>query len=369
VPRRSLWFALALALGGLLFAAAPASATYCPAGTDYVTDYCVNSALFQTIVLDDFPEAYYRLDDPLGSETMTDFSGHGHHGEYKNGQDSGPIGVTAADNDVARDFFGSGGYGYVNGIQAPGQDTGYSNYTMEIWFNQKDTDGNTAIHDDAMLMQLGGGGALYIKNNTIRFSNKNDEVISPATFNDGEWWMVVGRKTANHLELWTRKSPGVATFFNPTPDATGTSSYRPGGTPTFYIGYGEYAPWFNGSLDEAVYYRHAVPAFRLGYHFYADPAPDNLSNSPRPHKAGASKGDPSKGGSANSKSKSSKKAKLARAKASVKRLKKLVSKAQVWLASLKHHHKSAKAIKKARAQLKKLNRQLVAARHKVKQLS
>lgn len=367
-PRRSPWIALALVLGGLLFAAAPASATYCPAGTDYVTDYCVNSALFQTIVLDDFPEAYYRLDDGENVQTMADFSGNAHNGEYKNRQDSGPIGVTAADNDVARDFFGGSGYGFVNGIKAPGQDTGYTNYTMEIWFNQKDTDGNPAIHDDAMLMQFGGAGALYIKNNTIRFRNKDDEILSPATFNDGEWWMVVGRKTANHLELWTRKSPGVATYFDPTPDATGTSSYRPGGMPTFYIGYGEYAPWFNGSLDEAVYYKHAVPAFRLGYHYYADPAPENLSNGQR-YRAGAGKGGDGKGGTANSKSKSSKKAKLARAKANVKRLKKLVKKSQVWLASLKHHHKSAKAIKKARAQLKKLNRQLVVARHKVKQLS
>lgn len=362
IARRWLARAFALSAFGFLAFAPQASATYCPAGTDYVTDYCVNAALFQTLVLQDQPEAYYRLNDPTGSETMTDSSGNNHHGQYKNDQDSGPVGITAADNDIARDFFGAGGYGFVNGIPAPGPDNSYTNYTMEIWFNQVDTDSDPVIHDDAMLMQDGGGGSLYIKSNTIRFRNgPNDEISAPLPCDDGEWCMVAGERSGAHIYLWVRKSPAAPTFFNPTPDASGLSTYRPGGSPTFYVGYGEYAPWFNGSLDEAIYYKHAVSATRLGYHFYADPAPDNLGNSAR-HRGHSGGGkSPGAGGS--------QKAKLARAKANVKRLTKLVKKAQVWLYSLKRHHAKPKAIKKARAHLKVLNRQLKAAKHKVKQLS
>ncbi len=53
-----------------------------------------------------------------GTQPMVDSSGNHHDGEYKNGTESGPIGI-AGDGDKARRFTGADGYGYANGIAAP----------------------------------------------------------------------------------------------------------------------------------------------------------------------------------------------------------------------------------------------------------
>lgn len=367
--RRSAAATVALALAALAFTSS-APASYCPAGTDYVTDYCVNAALFDDLVLQDDPEAWYRLGDPLGASTMTDFSGNGHHGEYKNKQDSGPVGIAANDPDTARDFWGDGGYGYVNGLAAPGLDNGYTSYTMEIWFFQRDTDSAPTIHDDAMLMQDGGGGSLYIKNNLITFRNGPFDAISYAgpggTFKDDTWYMVAARKQGQNLALWVRESPSAPTFFNPTPDATGSSSYLPGGQPTFYVGYGEYAPWFNGALDEAIYYRHAVPAFRLGYHFYADPAPAKGMARVLPARAADA---PAKPGAAGRPGVAKPRTPLAKARAEVRRLTKLVVKARRWVRAVRASDAPAKHVRRAQRALRKYSKQLKRVRVRVKRLA
>src|SRR5436305_1781798 len=98
---------VALALG-----AAPASATICPGGNtgNPLNDYCVATATWSTLIGGDLPEAWYRLSDGLGATDMLDSSGNLHHGQYKNGQDSGPTGISA-DGDKSRDFWGESGYG------------------------------------------------------------------------------------------------------------------------------------------------------------------------------------------------------------------------------------------------------------------
>jgi hypothetical protein len=325
------------------------------------------------------PEAWYRLGDASAASVMTDSSTHLHHGEYKNGQDSGPVGISA-DNDLARDFWGESGYGYANGIQAPGLDNGYLNYTVEAWFYQTDTDGAPGIHDDATIMQFGGGPAIYVKSNTLRFRNGPfAEVVSLTPYLDNKWYMVVARKTGSKLDFWLRASPNTPTGFQPwIKNGTGTSTYHPGGRPTFYVGYGEYAPWFRGALDEVVYFRRSVDIVDIVDHFYADPAPEQdlhlrsapglAVTAPTATVPGASFNE----NSANPTQKPtvvSRKAKLKAAKAEVKRLTRLVAKTKKWIGSLKHHRAPAKAVKKAQAKLKTFNRQLKRARARVKSLS
>jgi hypothetical protein len=385
---RTLRYALTAA-GALVFAglgASPASASVCPPGytnpdplyTGNPYCYPAGSGAFATLMLASGPEAWYRLGDPAGAQVMLDSSGNGFNGEYKNGQESGPVGISA-DNDLSRNFFGSSGYGYVNGLEAPGVENGYLNYTVEAWFYQADTDGNTSIHDDATIMQFGGGPAIYVKSNTLRFRNGPfHEVISFSPYLDNKWYMVVARKTGNKLDFWLRASPTTPTGFQPwLKDGTGTSFYHPSGKPTFYIGYGEYAPWFRGAIDEVAFFRRSVDIVDIVDHFYADPAPENNLNLSPPVAAPASNPGSNFGeNSANdtgskpaSKPSTSRAAKLKKAKAEVKRINGLVAKTKKWIGSLKHHNAPAKVVKRAQAKLKSLSKQLKRAKARVKSLS
>jgi hypothetical protein len=368
---RTLRYALA-ALGALVFGglgASTASASVCPPGwvnppqnTGNPYCYAAGSGMFATLMSASAPEAWYRLGDAAGAQVMTDSSGNGFHGEYKNGQESGPIGISA------------------NGLEAPGQENGYLNYTVEAWFYQADTDGNLSIHDDATIMQFGGGAAIYVKSNTLRFRNGPfHEVVSFSPYLDNKWYMVVGRKTGNKLEFWLRASPTTPTGFQPwLVDGTGTSFYHPGGKPTFYVGYGEYAPWFRGAIDEVAYFRSSLSIIDIMDHFYADPAPDGHLNLSPPVAAPASNpvsnfGDNSSsapGTKPTSKpTATSRAAKLKKAKAEVKRINGLVAKAKKWVGSLKHHKAPAKVVKKAQAKLKTLQKQLKRAKARVQSLS
>ena len=77
---------------------------------------------FANLIKSNSPLAYWRMGDPIGASVMGDFM-NAYDGFYKNDQDSGPIGISG-DGDRARAFFGENGYGYVNGIAAPLEDSG-----------------------------------------------------------------------------------------------------------------------------------------------------------------------------------------------------------------------------------------------------
>lgn len=378
VRHRHLGLALIGAVAAAMFGAAPASAIDCPPGAytgNPLLDYCqLVHVPFATLIAGDAPEAWFRLGDVQGSETITDSSGHAYNGGFKNGQDSGPIGISG-DGDTARDFWGQSGYAYINDIPAPGQENGYLNYTMEAFFRLEDTDGDVAIHNDGTIMQFGGGGAIYVQSNTLRFRNgPDDEVLVPNLFQDNKWYMVVARKSGTNLSVWFRASPdkNTPTAFPPTPDATGFSHYLPGGSPTFYIGYGSWADWFNGQIDEVSYFRYALSPTQIALHFYADPAPDNALTRriPSATPAGNAPGTHSDNSSnPATKPSTSKAAKLKKAKADVKRITGLVTKAQRWVGSLKHHHASKKTIAAAQKKLTSLRKQLKRAKLHVKSLS
>lgn len=398
--RHRLGPALIGGVAALAFSAAPAAAITCPPGTytgDPLLDYCQSSPVpFATVIAADNPEAWFRLNEATGAQTISDSSGNVYHGGYKNGQSSGPIGISG-DNDTARDFWGSSGYAYINGIPAPGFENGYVDYTMEAYFRLEDTDSDVDIHRDATIMQFGGAGAIYVKNNTVRFRNgPNDEVLVPDLFEDNKWYMVVARKSGNNLAVWLRASPAkdTPTPFDPTPDATGSSDYLPGGSPTFYIGYGTWAPWLDGQIDEVSYFTYALTADQIAYHFYADPAPDDAMTRGIPSSGGGSSGGGSGGGSSPAApapsgdtavpthsgdssnpgrsqpaAAGSRAAKLTKARAEVKRVNKLVGKARKWVGSLKHNFAPLKAIKRAEKKLKSLQKQLKRAKARVKSLS
>jgi hypothetical protein len=387
--------ALALAAGAMALSAAPASATICPGGTsptstnDPLLDYCVVPSahgpnIYRSFTLALGPELYFRMDDPVGSPTM---AGYGvlPDGEFKNAQDSGPIGI-ADDNNTAREFYGESGYGYINGIDAPNWNgfSPYGNYTMVAWIYQPTL-------TEGAIMQFGRGGGLYIDSSyRVVFRNGDDYTTPSAPISASQWYLVVGVKQGSSLRLFVRQSPTSPTYFTPTPQGTGTSIYRPEGQPTFYVGYSEFGPrWFYGSIDEVAYFKKALTTDEISRLFYADPPPDpsvmnvrykvdeptNTGPGGSASAGGGGGSSPSTGGGTfgdnssnpgNSAAKPSKA--LVAARNTVKSLTKLLKKFNRELAQLKREVASRKAIKGAEKAIRDVKRQLKKAKAKVKVL-
>ncbi len=222
---------------------------------------------FEQIYKADAPLAYYRLGDPAG-DLMKDSGPAGRHGTYKNGQESGPVGISG-DGDHARRFFGAGGYGLLSGIPAPKLSS-----TLEAWVNPDDS-GNASIagHGDA--------GELFIKDGRFGFRHMGQAVTADVGPAPGSFTQVAGVWDGVNLMIYVDgKLRGV------TPE-----SKRPGSSSTFYVGYGQIEPWFRGSIDEVAYYDRALSGDRILQHFLADPPPDDLT--PVPPAASPPDGDPS----------------------------------------------------------------------------
>ena len=219
--------------------------------------YRVVPPRYRDLVAQDDPIAWYRLDDPLGSSTLIDSSGHNHNGDAKNRlvldrapalachQVVRPNGCEVA-HDIrgrAAYFDGKGAQGRVDGIVAPA-----GGFTLEAWVRPLDG-------GKMMIAQHGGSGALWIDGGKVSFRSSFDNPITggPALI-PGEWAYVAG--------TWAN---GVGRLYvNGALVASGSMPHPPSGISTFYLGYGDQAPWLHGDLDEVAYYDHALPAGRIG---------------------------------------------------------------------------------------------------------
>jgi hypothetical protein len=199
---------------------------------------------------------------------MVDASANGRNGQYRNDQDSGPVGI-AGDGDHARRFFGANGYGFANGIAAPRFQA-----TIEAWVNPDDArDQSIAGHDDA--------GELLIRSGRFAFRHMDQTVTASVGPTPGTWSQVVGVWDGVELQIY------VDGALRGSIEAT----KRPSSASTFYVGYGELAPWFKGAIDEVAYYDVALTPARVYQHWIADPPPDAApAGDPQPPAAGGSGG-------------------------------------------------------------------------------
>jgi N-acetylneuraminic acid mutarotase len=223
-------------------------------GNVYAHTHTFTVEPYADVVRSDDPLAYYRLDDGAGAATMADDTLL-HGGAYLNGQDSGPVGVSG-DGNRARSFFGAGGYGYVNGIAAP-----TSSSSMEAWVNPADGRSEAVMgHGDGGELDIVSGHFSYRHmDKTLTAQIGPGEQCSAPT--PGSWAHVVG--------VWDGVEQKI--YVNGELCGQLESTRRPSSISTFYVGYGELAPWFAGSLDEVGYYSSALSAERVYEHYIADP--------------------------------------------------------------------------------------------------
>jgi hypothetical protein len=285
---------------------------------------------------------------------LRDASGNGNDGEYKNETDSGPIGISG-DGDSARVFLGADGYGFVNDMPAPSR----NKYTMAA-FVQFDDD------EDGMVMQHGRAGALFRRGDQLVFRQTDEEVaISvPGGIVPGCWYFVAGRWDGFTATVYAGThscgGPGVQWF---APQSVASSSVPTGEGSTFYVGYGEHAPWLHGMLDEVAYFDSDIGAVHVRELFLGDPPPDV-------HRTGSTYSEPSTAGPATPAAtpaspvaKPKPKPAAGRA-ARVKALTKKLTKARAKLRALRRRHAPRRKVAAARRTVTRLQVQLRAAKRR-----
>ena len=225
-------------------------------GNTYVHHHSYTVKNFQDLFNTDSPVVYCRLGDASGGP-MLDSSGNGNNGIYKNDQDSGPVGISG-DGDRARDFFGKGGYGYINGVAAPRYQS-----TLEAWVYPRDA-------RDQSIVGHGDAGEIFIQGGQFKYRRMGETVTSSVPVQVGAWQQVAGTWDGADIRIYVN---GVET-------GKVESTRRPSSVSTFYVGFGELAPWFYGAIDEVAYYPVALNANRMYQHWLADPPPEDLTENP-----------------------------------------------------------------------------------------
>ena len=222
-------------------------------GNEYVHHHAYTVKTFKDLFNADAPVLYCRLGE-LSGGALVDSSGNGRHGEYKNDQESGPVGISG-DGDRARNFFGAGGYGYVNDVSAPRFQS-----TLEAWVNPADA-------RDQSIVGHGDAGEIYIEDGSFKFRRMGETVTSSVPVQVGQWQQVAATWDGADIRIYVN---GVET-------GKAESTRRPSSVSTFYVGFGELAPWFRGAIDEVAYYPVALNANRMYQHWLADPPPEDLT--------------------------------------------------------------------------------------------
>jgi hypothetical protein len=218
-----------------------------------VHSYAVDPPKYADVINSNHPIAYYRLGDPLGSDSMADSSGNNRNGEFKNGialrrppapschvRPHAPYtcDLNADPQDWSAFFPARDGYGFTNNITAP---TGA--YTWEAWINRADT-------GDGMIAAHGGGGQLFVHDGKLALRQTQDTVYAGGpNLDPGTWYHVAATWDGHNTRLYVNGNQ--VGFSN-------SANKAPSGTATLYIGYGDQAPWFHGSIDEAAYYGTAL---------------------------------------------------------------------------------------------------------------
>jgi autotransporter-associated beta strand protein/parallel beta-helix repeat protein len=209
-------------------------------------------------VLADNPLAYYRLDDPLGSETAADDSGNHQTGAYQGGVTTGVDGALPHDSDTAALFDGSTGLVSVPDSTALRP----QHVSLEAWIYPDPSASSNNYHAIAVKTTSsswsdGYGLAIY-PDGMLHFfvNNYYTNVAAPVT--SGQWSQVVGSYDGTALRLYVN---GILISTLPYSTAINNS------TQPLLIGNaaGNY-PW-KGALDEVAVYGAALPAARVLDHY------------------------------------------------------------------------------------------------------
>jgi len=220
-------------------------------------------AYFQ-VVAADTPQAYWRLDEPTGSTTAHDLTGHGHDGTYKGGVTLEAAGAIAHDADTAATFDGTSGYVDVPGAFAF---AGMTAFTLEGWLKPADVadyhawigrnDGQPP--SEGYLGYIDPMGPFYMLERTDTGTKIYAQgIVVPAV---ATWaYVVLTYQPGVGSIVWVNGQAGPTE----TPDVS-----LAGATSDFIIGAenGGATSWWTGEIDEVAVYDYVLSAARIQVHY------------------------------------------------------------------------------------------------------
>jgi hypothetical protein len=232
---------------------------------------------FAAAIVADSPEAWWRLDEPVGSSTMVDAMGR-HDGVY-NGVTLGvPGAVTTSGGNTAASFPGTGANnGYARVPYSPLLNT--DTYSIEAWVQTSD---GVATQSPVASASINQNSSPY-QGRGYRFE--------ASAFSDGLWYAAYGRNDAyvstvvsmgpvvpnkwSHLVMTYSPTTGQVFYNNGVrfPSAGGYANFTRNSTADFLIGAAfpniSLEEYWNGQVDEVAFYTNALTQTQVQAHFQA----------------------------------------------------------------------------------------------------
>jgi hypothetical protein len=218
---------------------------------------------YEDLVIQDQPEAWWRLDDSPGSTTTADAMGR-HDGAFQGGVTLGVPGALVGDTNSAASFDGSSGYAEIP--YSPALNT--TNFTIECWVQADPL--AAAMCPIASFTQPPGRGYLIQKSEDglwyYMFGNGVDSVMyysagSDAIYND---WV--------HLAI-TYDGNSYNGYLNGVLDAASGIQFVPNNIAPLRIGFDQTGTGWNdlwsGQVDEVAFYSSALSSDQLLAHYSA----------------------------------------------------------------------------------------------------
>jgi hypothetical protein len=218
---------------------------------------------YEDVIVADGPEAWWRLDDPAGTTTLTDAMGR-HDGIYKGGVTLAVAGVLVGNTNTAATFDGSSGYAEVPFSKA----LNTTNFTIECWAKANAI--AAALCPLASFTQPPGRGYLIQKSADGQFNYMFGDgvetpifVLSGSDALYGEWI---------HLAV-TYDGIDYAGYLNGQLDALESPIIVPNNVAPLRIGFDQTADgwndFWNGEIDEVAFYQTALTPDQIAAHYAA----------------------------------------------------------------------------------------------------
>lgn len=213
---------------------------------------------YRDCVLADEPAAYWRFGEASSAASAVDESGHGHDATYAASVTYSVPGAIVGDSNTAVHFDGSQGLSVGDVFRFDGT----SPFSLEAWVKPALTSGFSVLlaRDSDP-----DGYALYFASNVATFErikSGDSKVIEGASVSTSKYNHIVAIFDGSLLHLYVN---GAAVASGPS-----TSSI-PGASTNFYIATDRPSSGheYEGDMDEAAVYDHALTAERVLVHYQA----------------------------------------------------------------------------------------------------
>src|SRR5690625_1632334 len=213
-------------------------------------------------VFEQEPDLYWRLGETSGS-TAADSGWMGNAGTYQGGHSKGQPGAVLGTANTAVTFNGTNGYvASVNSFDNP------QVFTTEAWVRTTSTSGGKIIgfgNQRTTLSSQYDRHTYMLDTGQIAFGvypAAETTVISPQSYNDGQWHHVVSTLSGDGMRLYV---DGVEVGSDPNTVAEAFTGYwRVGGDRVWG---GASSNYLNGTIDEVAVYPHALDAQDILHHY------------------------------------------------------------------------------------------------------